>query len=322
VVIEVRGLVKHFSVHARQPGLAASLRGLVHRERRVVRAVDGIDLEIGAGEVVGFLGPNGAGKTTTLKCLSGLLHPTSGTVRVLGHVPHQRERRYLEAITLVLGQRNSLFWDLPAMETFLVNAAIYRIPTGQWRSALDELIALLELEPLLSKQVRALSLGERMRCELAAALLHRPSVLFLDEPTLGLDVHGQAAIRAFLREYNTAYGATVLLTSHYMADVTALARRVIVIDAGVLRFDGDLQRLVETHSPAKRVRVTLPEPLSPAALAAYGEVESADGTVVTLRVPRASTAQVAARLLAELSVLDVAIEEPPVEEIMRAAFRG
>ena len=239
MAIEVDGLVKHFRVHRREPGLRSSLRSLLRRDDLEVRAVEAISFDIAEGEVVGFLGPNGAGKTTTLKCLTGLLHPTAGAVRVLGWTPHDRRREFLEQITLVMGQRNSLFWDLPAMDAFAVNQAIYRVPRTQFRETLDELVTLLGLEPLLGKQVRTLSLGERMRCEIAGALLHRPRVLFLDEPTLGLDVNGQAAIRDFLRAYNARHGATVLLTSHYMGDVSALARRVLIIDHGRLRFDGD-----------------------------------------------------------------------------------
>jgi ABC-2 type transport system ATP-binding protein len=295
-------------------GLTKSFGG-----RRVLRDVS---FGIAEGEVVGFLGPNGAGKTTTLKCLTGLLHPTSGSVRVLGQAPHDRRRDFLERITLVMGQRNSLFWDLPAADAFAVNRAIYRIPAAQYRETLDELVALLGLEPLLGRQVRTLSLGERMRCEIAGSLLHRPQVLFLDEPTLGLDVNGQAAIREFLQAYNARHGATVLLTSHYMADVTALAKRVLVIDHGRLRFDGDLAALLETHAPYRLLQVTLGGPASAGELARYGEVEGVDGAKATLRVPRGETAAVAARLLAELAVADVSIADPPVEEVVRAVFAG
>ncbi len=322
MTIEVESLVKHFRVHRREPGLRASLRGLVRREHVEVRAVEDVSFGIAEGEVVGFLGPNGAGKTTTLKCLTGLLHPTSGSVRVLGQAPHERRRDFLERITLVMGQRNSLFWDLPAADAFAVNRAIYRIPAAQYRETLDELIALLGLEPLLGKQVRTLSLGERMRCEIAGSLLHRPQVLFLDEPTLGLDVNGQAAIREFLQAYNARHGATVLLTSHYMADVTALAKRVLVIDHGRLRFDGDLAALLETHAPYRLLQVTLGGPASAGELAPYGQVEEVDGAKATLRVPRGETAAVAARLLADLAVADVSIADPPVEEVVRAVFAG
>ncbi|MDG6103968.1 ATP-binding cassette domain-containing protein [Dactylosporangium aurantiacum] len=319
-MIEVRELTKHFRVHRREPGLRAALRSLVRREHHTVRAVDQVSFTIPEGEMVGFLGPNGAGKTTTLKCLTGLLHPTAGTVRVLGHVPHHREPAFLRRISLVMGQRNALFWDLPAADAFEVNRAIYGLAPAPYRSALDELVVLLGLEPLLGKQVRVLSLGERMRCELAGALLHRPDVVFLDEPTLGLDVNGQAAVRAFLRDYNARHGATILLTSHYMGDVTALARRVLVIDRATLRFDGDLTALVEAHSPHRLVRVTLREAVPARTWTGLGEVSDVDGAVVTLMVPRTETAAIAARLLTTLPVEDVAIEDPPVEDIIRAVF--
>ena len=322
MTVDVDGLVRHFRVHSRGAGLRASLRSVVRREHVEVRAVDGVSFTVAAGEVFGFLGPNGAGKTTTLKCLSGLLHPTAGEVRVLGHVPHQREAAFLGRIAMVMGQRSSLFWDLPALDAFEVHRTVYRVPRGDYRESLDELAELLDLAPLLGKQVRVLSLGERMRCELAASLLHRPAVLFLDEPTLGLDVTAQAALRGFLRTYNARHGATVLLTSHYMGDVTALATRVLVIDHGSLRFDGDLATLVERHTPHRRVRVSLRELVDPGRLAADGEVVGTDGAVVTLDVPRGRTAAVAARLLAELPVEDVKIEDPPVEDVVRAVFAG
>jgi len=318
--VSVESLVKHYRVHHKEPGLAGSLRSLVRRRYQDVRAVDGISFEIDQGEVVGFLGPNGAGKTTTLKCLSGLLYPTAGQVTVLGYTPHRRERDFLESFTLVMGQRNQLLWDLPAMETFLVNQAIYRVPEAQFRQSLDEMIALLELEPLLTKQVRKLSLGERMRCELAASLLHRPRVLFLDEPTIGLDVTAQASIREFIRTYNAQHGATVLLTSHYMADVTALARRILVIDDGKLMYDGDLEALVAQTAPYKLLRLTLQEPVNGSDLQALGEIDSLDGLKVTLRVVRGQTKDAASRALSSLPVADVSIEEPPVEEIIREVF--
>lgn len=325
--MEVQDLVRHFRVHERGAGLRASARSLLRRSHREVRAVDGVSFGLGEGEVVGFLGPNGAGKTTTLKCLAGLLHPTSGTVRVLGREPHLRHADLLGRIAMVMGQRSSLFWDLPAADAFEVHRTVYRVPRAAHREALAELVALLDLEPLLRKQVRVLSLGERMRCELAAALLHRPRVLFLDEPTLGLDVTSQAVLRQFLRDYNARHGATILLTSHYMGDVTALASRVLVIDRGLLRFDGTLASLVERHAPDRRIRVRLPTPDGArvdadlvAVLAEHGRVVDVDGPSVTLEVPRAGTAAVASRLLARLPVEDVAVEDPPLEDVIRAVF--
>ena len=319
--IQVTHLVKHFQIHRKNPGLANTLRGLFRREYETVRAVDDVSFSVAQGEIVGFLGPNGAGKTTTLKCLAGLLYPTRGQINVIGFTPHRRERDYLTQFTLVMGQRNQLMWDLPAMETFLVNQAIYDVPEPQFRQALDELVALLGLEPLLTKQVRKLSLGERMRCELAASLLHRPSVLFLDEPTLGLDVSAQAAIRDFILAYNRQYNATVLLTSHYMADVTALARRVLVIDRGRLMYDGDLADLIERNAPYKLLNLTLDKPVATAELVELGELETQDGLKVRLRVPRGQTRAAAVRALAHGNVVDVTIEDPPVEDIIRQVFQ-
>jgi ABC-2 type transport system ATP-binding protein len=322
MVIEVAGLVKTFRVHRREPGLRASLRSLLRRTYVSSDAVANVSFSVEAGEIVGFLGPNGAGKTTTLKCLSGLLHPDAGSVRVLGFEPFQRKAEFLKQITLVLGQRSSLLWDLPASDAFAVNKAIYRIPDSDYRKALDELVELLGLEPLLTKQVRALSLGERMRCELAGALLHRPQVLFLDEPTLGLDVNGQVAIRNFLARYNQSHGATVLLTSHYMGDVTALAKRVLVIDHGALRYDGDLQQLVEDHSPFRLIRLTLRNPSDIVRIGEFGDVVDVDGVLVSLRVSRATATAVVTRLLSELDVDDVAIADEPIEDVIRAVFAG
>jgi ABC-2 type transport system ATP-binding protein len=320
MTVQVRDLVKQFRVHRRDAGLRASLRSVVRRDYTDVRAVDSVGFEVAEGEIVGFLGPNGAGKTTTLKCLSGLLHPTSGTVRVLGHEPFRREAEYLSRISLVMGQRNSLFWDLPALDAFEVHRTVYRVPQSRYRVVLDELVSLLELEPLLGKQVRVLSLGERMRCELAASLLHDPDVLFLDEPTLGLDVSGQAVLRSFLKEHNRRRGSTNLLTSHYMGDVTALASRVLVIDHGRLRFDGDLAVLVEQHAPYRRVRVVFRDPVPEGALSGYGQVLEADPLHATLQVPRPRVAEVTARLLADQPVEDVSIEDPPIEEVIRTVF--
>ena len=320
LAVVVEDLVKHFRVHRREAGVAAGVKSLLRRKYADVRAVAGVSFSIDRGEMVGFLGPNGAGKTTTLKCLSGLLYPTSGRATVMGFTPHERKTDFLRSFTLVMGQRNQLFWDLPAMETFLVNQAIYRIPPAEFGKTLAELVDLLGLGPYLDKPVRNLSLGERMRAELAAALLHRPAVLFLDEPTLGLDVTGAAAVRSFLADYNVRTGATVLLTSHYMIDVTALTRRVIVIDQGQIRFDGDLQVLADKTAPHRVIKVTLSSPIAQTDLAGYGEVEATDGLTAVLRVSRSHTKDVAARLLAELPVEDIAIEDPPIEEVIRQVF--
>ncbi len=302
-VVEVSGLTKVFRVPEREAGLRASLRSLVNRQWREVRAVDGISFEIEAGEVVGFLGPNGAGKTTTLKMLSGLLYPTSGGGSVLGHVPSKRERDYLRRMTLVMGNRNQLQWDLPALDSFELNRAIYRLPREDFMRTRDELIELLDIGDLVRKPVRNLSLGERMKVEVVGQLLHLPQVLFLDEPTIGLDVTMQRRIRNFIAEYNQRHGATVLLTSHYMADVEALCKRVIVIHHGRLLFDGQLAALADSFAAYKTIEAVL-----------------ADGERVTLRVPKAETSRATAQLLAEHDVSDLTVEDPPIEDVIEQVF--
>lgn len=318
MAISVVNLRKTFTVPERDPGLGAAIRSLVRRRFRAVPAVDGISFDIEAGEVVGFLGPNGAGKTTTLKLLSGLLHPTGGTVTVLGHVPYRRERAYLGRIALVMGNRNQLQWDIPAADSFELNRAIYRLSWPEFRRTRDELVELLDLAELIRKPVRNLSLGERMRVELAASLLHRPEVLFLDEPTLGLDLSMQRRLREFVAAYNRRYRATVLLTSHYMADVEALCERVIIIHHGRIWYDGRLAALAARFSAHKEVRVALDDPRTD--LARYGEVVGRDGDLVTLRVPKDRTPAVTARLLAEHTVLDLTVEDPPIEDVIEQAF--
>jgi len=318
--ITVDHLCKYYSVHQKEPGLVGSLKSFVWRKYTDVKAVDDVSFAIGAGEIVGFLGPNGAGKTTTLKVLSGLLYPTRGSARVLGFTPSERRAAFLRQITLVMGQKQQLSWDLPAIETFLVNAAIYEIPDDQFKKTMSELTELLELAPLLKKQVRKLSLGERMKCELAAALLHRPQVLFLDEPTIGLDVTMQTKIRQFVCDYNERYRATIILTSHYMADVTALCQRVIVIDHGKLLYDGDLKALAEKIAPHKLIRVEFSQTVSEQRLEEYGEVVKVRGQRAELLVPRDATSEVAARMLAQLPIADVTIEEPPIEDVITKVF--
>jgi viologen exporter family transport system ATP-binding protein len=326
--IHVKDLRKSFFVAQRESGVGAALTSLVRRRKEEIIAVGGISFALNPGEMVGFLGPNGAGKTTTLKMLSGLLHPTGGEVSVLGHVPWKREKGFLRQITLVMGQRSQLVWDIPAADSFELNRAIYRIPTSDYRNTVEELTELLELGPLLRKPVRNLSLGERMKCELAAALLHRPRVVFLDEPTIGLDVTMQRRIRAFLARYNQRFGATVLLTSHYMADVEALCRRVIVIHHGRLLFDGDLATLVGKFTAHKTIVVKLEAAEADGVLAervlaylgSYGEVISREEGVVTLRVPREETPRVTGRILADLPVMDLTVEDPPIEEVIERVF--
>ena len=316
--IHVSRLSKTYFVPEREAGLQAALKSLVRRKTRAVKAVDHISFDIAPGEVVGFLGPNGAGKTTTLKMLSGLLYPTDGEARVLGHVPSRREKEFLRQITLVMGNRNQLQWDIPALDSFDLNRAVYRLPEIEYKRTRDEFVELLELKDLLQKPVRNLSLGERMKMEIVGALLHRPRVLFLDEPTIGLDVTMQKRIRNFVAEYNRRYGATVLLTSHYMADVVALCKRVIVIHHGQILYDGDLSGLVGSFSAYKTIGVTLED--AAADLGAYGEVMGRDGGRVTLRVPKAETSRITAQLLADLAVDDLTIEDPPIEDVIERVF--
>ena len=317
-IVTVRALRKVYHVPEREAGVVSAVASLFNRKTREVVAVDSIYFDLPPGEVVGFLGPNGAGKTTTLKMLSGLLYPTSGEALVLGHYPWRRERKFLQQITLVMGQRTQLWWDIPVIDSFEMYRAIYEIPHKQYRHTLDELTELLELAPLLRKPVRNLSLGERMKCEFAAALLHRPRVLFLDEPTIGLDVTMQARIRAFIKEYNQRYGSTVLLTSHYMADVEALCKRVIVIHHGTILYDGDLLGLVHRFSPEKTIVVELRE--GSFDLSHFGRVIEQDGARVALRVSKDDTPRITSQLLANLPVLDLTVEDPPIEEVIGQVF--
>jgi ABC-2 type transport system ATP-binding protein len=317
-VIRVERLEKTFFVPEREAGLRAAVRSLVRRRNREVKAVDGISFEICPGEVVGFLGPNGAGKTTTLKMLSGLLYPTKGEASVLGFTPSRRERDFLSQITLVMGQRNQLAWDIPALDSFDLNRSVYRLPREAFKRTVAELIELLELQAIVQKPIRNLSLGERMKVEIAGSLLHQPRILFLDEPTIGLDVTMQRRIRHFIGEYSRLHGATVLLTSHYMADVVALCRRVIVIHHGKILYDGELSGLVDQFSAQKTIVLTLAD--SRADLSAYGQVTAREGSRITLRVPRMETSRVTARLLADLAVSDLTVEDPPIEDVIEQVF--
>jgi ABC-2 type transport system ATP-binding protein len=317
-VVHVSELTKIFKVPEREPGLRAATKALVRRKTRDVHAVEAISFDIEPGEVVGFLGPNGAGKTTTLKMLAGLLYPTSGEARVLGHVPSRREKDYLRRMTMVMGNRNQLQWDIPALDSFELYRAIYRLRREDYVAMRDELIELLDVGDLVRKPVRNLSLGERMKVEIVGSLLHRPQVLFLDEPTIGLDVTMQKRIRTFVAEYNQRHGATVLLTSHYMADVEALCKRVIVIHHGKILFDGALTSLANEFAAYKTIGVLLEN--GNAELDGYGEVISRDGDRAILRVPKAETSRVAARLLSEHEVLDLTIEEPPIEDVIEMVF--
>jgi len=323
--IEVERLSKHYRVHKRASGLGAALRSLVRRSYEERRAVVDLSFAIAAGERVGFLGPNGAGKTTTLKMLAGLLHPTSGSVRVAGHVPQAREAAFLRQITLVMGQKQQLLWDLPPVDTFELNRAVYDVPKAQYLETLAELTRLLDIAEVSRTPTRQLSLGERMKCELAAALLHRPRLLFLDEPTIGLDVAMQGALRQFIRSYNERFAATVLLTSHYMEDVLQICPRVLVIDAGRLVYDGSLTTLVRSLRPEKRIVLRLAGagdlgPEEREKLGRMGAVVAQEGSQLTLKVPQAELRATVAALLEDLEVVDLLVEDPPLEEVLADLF--
>jgi ABC-2 type transport system ATP-binding protein len=317
-IIEVINLSKYYKVPVREAGLKAATKSLFRRKYNIVKAVDNISFSIDPGEVVGFLGPNGAGKTTTLKMLSGLLFPTSGKPDVLGFQPSRRQADFLGQITLVMGNRSQMAWDLPSLDSFELQRAIYGIPRPQFEKTRDEFVDLLEVKELVRKPVRNLSLGERMKMEIIVALLHRPKVLFLDEPTIGLDVIMQRRIRQFVEEYNQRTGATVLLTSHYMADVEALCRRVIVIHNGKILFDGDLSALLDRFSAFKTIGVTLANGFG--SFSQYGEVLNQEAGHFTLRIPREKTPEITARILAEQKVDDLTVEDPPIEDIIEKVF--
>jgi len=319
--ITVEQLSKTYQVPEREAGFGAAVRSFFKRKYKDVKAVQEVNFTIAQGEIVGFLGPNGAGKTTTLKMLSGLLHPTGGKASVLDYIPWELKPEYLRSMTLVMGQRNRLSWDIPAADSFLLNQAIYRIPDDEYKKTYKELDELLELDPLMKKPVRNLSLGERMKCEIAAGLLHRPKVLFLDEPTIGLDITGQVRIREFLREYNRRTGATILLTSHYMADVTALCERIIIIHQGQLKYDGGITDLSRKIAPFKLIGVLLTDADSHN-LSKYGtpvqNEEDADKKYIQVKAE--DVTQITSRLLADLPIHDITITDPPIEDVIEQAF--
>jgi ABC-2 type transport system ATP-binding protein len=319
--IIVEQISKTYQVPEREAGFSAAVRSFFKRKYKDVKAVQQVSFNIRPGEIVGFLGPNGAGKTTTLKMLSGLLHPSGGKASVLGFTPWELKPDYLRSMTLVMGQRNRLSWDIPAADSFLLNQAVYRIPDDEYKKTFKELDELLELEPLIKKPVRNLSLGERMKCEIAAGLLHRPKVLFLDEPTIGLDITGQVRIREFLREYNKRTGATILLTSHYMADVTALCERIIIIHQGRLKYDGGMTDLSRRIAPFKLIGVLLADADSHD-LSSYGtqiqNEEDMDKKYIQVRAE--DVTRITSRMLADLPIHDITITDPPIEDVIEQAF--
>jgi ABC-2 type transport system ATP-binding protein len=319
-IIEIEGLAKSYRVYQKKEGLAASLKGLFRRRYREVKAVRGIDLQVEAGEFVAFLGPNGAGKTTTLKLLSGVINPTSGMATVMGHVPWKRENSYRRRFSLVMGQKNQLWWDLPAQESFRLHQQIYQIPADEFKQNFDELADLLEIRDLVQQPVRELSLGERMKMELVAALLHSPEVLFLDEPTIGLDVIAQHNVQQFLKYYQQERGITVLLTSHYMKDVAALCRRVVIIAQGELKYDGSLTGIIDRFSQHKLVTLQFADDQPVEGLSRFGEIVSEEYPKVQLRIPRSQVAETMRAMLSVGTIEDIAVEDPPLEELIADFF--
>lgn len=320
-IIDVDNLSKIYPVALKKPGLKGTLTHFFQRTYREIKAVSNVSFQIQPGEVVGFLGANGAGKTTTLKMLTGLIHPSSGQVRVANYVPFRRQPQFLRKTSLVMGQKQQLLWDLPALDSLRINAAVYNISDRVFEQRLQELAKMLAVEDKLNQAVRKLSLGERMKAELLAALLHHPQVLFLDEPTLGLDVNAQVAVRKFLQEYNQRYGATILLTSHYMADITALCDRVLLIHRGQLIYDGLLDGLLDRFAPYRQVKVELAQSLPESKLADFGEIETIEGREVRFLVPREQLTPTIARILAQLEVQDLSVSDPPIEEIVGRLFQ-
>lgn len=314
-------MTKTYRVQQKREGLGAAISGLFRRQYREVQAVRNISLRVDQGEFVAFLGPNGAGKTTTLKLLSGVIFPTSGSATVMGHVPWERANAYRSRFALVMGQKNQLWWDLPSQESFRLHQQIYRIEVTRFQRTLDELTELLSVRELLGRPVRELSLGERMKMELIAALLHSPDVLFLDEPTIGLDVVAQHNIQQFLRYYQQQRQITILLTSHYMKDIAALCRRVVVITDGAIKFDGSLSQVVDDFSTTRLVRLRLGDDQSADGMERYAEVETIQLPNVTLRCPKSSVTKILAELLAKYPIEDVSVEDPPLEEVISKLYQ-
>lgn len=321
-IIEVKNLKKYYKVHQKEPGLGGSIKSLFSRKYYDVKAVDDVSFAINEGELIGFIGPNGAGKTTTLKVLSGLLYPTSGEVTVLGYTPWDRKPAFQKQFSLVMGQKNQLWWDLPAIESFILNKEIYEVPKDKYQQTLDELVELLGVKDQLKIQVRKLSLGQRMKMELIAALIHSPKILFLDEPTIGLDVVMQKKMRDFTRAYNKKYSATIILTSHYMDDVKELCERVVIIDSGKLIFDGALNEIIRKFADHKLITAVFSEDVIRKDLEKIGEVKEFEMPRAVISVKREEATGAAARLLEKFPVADLNLEEPKIEDIIREVFTG
>ncbi len=320
-IIQIAKLSKSYRVFQKKEGLRASLGGLFHRDVKIIEAVRGIDLTVEAGEFVAFLGPNGAGKTTTLKLLSGVLTPTSGTASVMGYVPWKRENAYRRRFALVMGQKNQLWWDLPAAESFRLHQHIYHIDPERFQRTRDGLAEMLDVHRLLGQPVRELSLGERMKMELIAALLHGPEVLFLDEPTIGLDVVAQHNIQTFLKQYQQERQVTILLTSHYMKDVVALCRRVVIIAQGRIIYDGSLEGILDRFGGQKVISLLVADGQMPDDLGRYGELLSIEPPRAKLRIERSDVTDVLSSILSRYAIEDVSVEDPPLEEIIAKVFK-
>ena len=321
-VIIVDKLTKNFETTKKEPGFIGGIRSIISPEKKITRALRNISFSIDRGELIGFIGPNGAGKTTTLKVLSGLLYPTSGFTQVLGFDPWERKPEFLKQISLVMGQKNQLWWDLPAIETLKLVKEIYQVSDKDYKKNISELGGMLGVNKLLDTQVRRLSLGQRMKIELVAALLHMPKVLFLDEPTIGLDVIAQQKLRDFIYSYNKKQNATIVLTSHNMTDVADLARRVVVIDKGRILFDGNLSELVSKFAKTKIIKIDLSKEVDYKILEKVGKLKKADFPRVILSVPRETAAVAAAEILQNMPVADLTIGEEPIEDVIRRVFKG
>lgn len=319
-IISVSHLSKHFKIAEKEPGISGSLKSLFFRKYETKKAVDDISFEIDEGELIGFIGPNGAGKTTTLKCLSGLLYPTSGKISVLGHTPYDRKPEFLKKISLVMGQKNQLWWDLPAIDTLILNKEIYEVEEKKYREVMAELSKLLDAKDILKVPVKRLSLGQRMKMEIMTSLIHSPKVLFLDEPTIGLDVLMQKNLREFLREYNKRFNATVILTSHYMEDVEQLCKRVIVINFGKIIFDGLLTSLIDKYAPYKLVKVLFEIYADPKKIDKLGKINKFEFPELTLEVPNEKVNSVSSAILKNFKVKDITIEEPQIEDVISKVY--
>lgn len=321
MAISVSHLSKNYSVFKKDPGIKGSIKSLVNRKYETVKAVEDISFEIEEGELVGFIGPNGAGKTTTLKCLSGLLYPTTGNIKVLNQIPQERKKIFLKQIGLIMGQKNQLWWDLPAIDTFILHKEIYELSDNQYKKTLSDLLDLLDARDIYKIPVKKLSLGQRMKMEIIATLLHSPRILFLDEPTIGLDVVMQQALREFIKEYNEKYNSTIILTSHYMKDVEELCKRVIVINHGKILYDGLLSNLVKKYSPYKNVRITFKYKIEPGKFVQFGEVEEYIHPKLELLIKHDQISSAVSKILAEHDVDDINIEDPEIEDVIRKVFR-